>query len=88
MLSKICRETVQQDAALTQRLSDLLFDIGKSLMVAKEYEGAFKWLEKALDAFSQGQSDEPFADAAELKLCILHGLGTVQTYLKDVLAAQ
>lgn len=87
MLSKIRSDIIQQDAALTQRLSDLLFDISKSLIDAKEYEEALKWLERALDTLSQTQFDGTNVDVTELRLCILHGLGTVQTNSKIALSS-
>ncbi|WEW57165.1 sporulation-specific protein 22 [Emydomyces testavorans] len=82
MLSKLPRQVLQQDVALTERLSDLLFDIGKNLMDRKEYADAEKWLQRALDALSQEPLDMLTPDARELRLCILYGLVRVNLDLK------
>lgn len=66
---------VHQDPNISERLAELLYDVGRGHLNKKEYGCAEKWLTRAHEALSEPVIEQSGQDAQELRFCILHGLG-------------
>ncbi|KAF2839609.1 SPO22-domain-containing protein [Patellaria atrata CBS 101060] len=74
MFPKACLKDGLRDPTLMESLSDLLFEIGKSMLRCEQYEMAVKWLERAYDTLEDQDIETLSGDASELRLSIMHGL--------------
>ena len=59
------------DPNTAESLADTLYEIGKDLLLKKQYEMASKWLERALEALTGQELDRLSMDASELRMSIL-----------------
>lgn len=64
----------QVDPETAERLSDILFEIGKDQLRRKQYDIAVRWLERSANALDTQEVDTLSADAGELKLAIFQSL--------------
>ena len=60
----------------TEVIADLLYEIGKDALTQKKHELAVKWLERAYDALSEQDLDQLSPEASELRLSIMHSIGS------------
>lgn len=59
----------------TEVLADLFYEIGKDLLVQKDYAVAVQWLERAYEALALRDIDGMSTDAMELRCSVMHYLG-------------
>ncbi|KAK4204676.1 meiosis protein SPO22/ZIP4 like-domain-containing protein, partial [Triangularia verruculosa] len=60
----------------TERLADVLYEIGKSLSVKRDYKIAVKWLERANEVVNSVGVDQLTREGVELRLAVLQALVT------------
>jgi len=70
--------------AAAEDLADLLYEIGKERLNRKDGHVAVKWLERAYDALTAQEFDRLSQDAVELRLSIMHHLGTFRSWVGSV----
>ncbi len=75
MLSKLSAECVSQNPSIAENLADLLYDIGKSLLIQDQHSLAARWMQRSYETLSQHSLEKLGANAGDLRFCILHGLG-------------
>lgn len=75
MYSKASVTDIQLDPATAETLADLLYEIGKELLVKKQFESATKWLERSYAVITRQDVEELRMDAGELRVSIMHSLG-------------
>lgn len=78
-------------------LADLLYEMGRGLLVKRDYELAIRWLERAYDVLSEQDAEALSPETGELRLSIMQSIGwctslafeesaltpgTVQAYMK------
>jgi len=78
MYSKIVlqRSESPTEASAFEYLADLLFEVGKGLLIKHEPSRAAKWLRRAMEILADQDMDLLSPDALELRLSIMHYLGT------------
>ena len=78
MYSKIVlqRGESSTEAGAFEYLADLLFEVGKGLLDKHEPSRAAKWLRRAMEILADQDMDLLSPDALELRLSIIHYLGT------------
>ena len=59
------------DPNTAESLSDTLYEMGKDLLLKKQYEMAAKWLERAFEVVTGQELDRLSMDASELRMSIL-----------------
>jgi len=75
MLVKIHLPADLNSPVLTEKLSDLLFEIGKDLLKRQSWAEAVHWLERSYDTLSDEKHAEALSsDAGELKISIVHSM--------------
>ncbi|KAF2741108.1 SPO22-domain-containing protein [Polyplosphaeria fusca] len=67
------------DPSAAEKLADLLYEIGKSLLEKRNHENAVLWLQRAYDVIGEHEPSILSSDASELRLGIMHGI--VQAYM-------
>src|SRR5690242_12345639 len=60
----------------TERLADVLYEIGKSLSARRDFPIAIKWLERANDVINGQELEHLSREGLELRLAILQALVT------------
>jgi hypothetical protein len=78
MYSKIVlqRGESSTDASAFEYLADLLFEVGNGLLNKLEPSRAARWLRRAMVILADQDMDLLSPDALELRLSIMHYLGT------------
>ncbi|MCJ1382311.1 hypothetical protein MMC17_005424 [Xylographa soralifera] len=71
-LAKLESTLVKLDPILTEKLADLLFEIGKGQNGKAAYGTAAQWLERAYDVLRLRSEEELSSDAGDLQTAILH----------------
>ncbi|KHJ34534.1 putative tpr-like protein [Erysiphe necator] len=71
------------DAATTESLADVLFEMGKELLNKKQYKLSIKWSQRAFDVINGWQLDELSNDASELRISIMQVLIKALICLED-----
>lgn len=66
------RRDLNPDTA--ESLADILFEIGKDLLIKKQYQQAAKWLDRALDIFNGQELNKLSIDASELRISVIQSL--------------
>ncbi|KAH8811736.1 meiosis protein SPO22/ZIP4 like-domain-containing protein [Xylogone sp. PMI_703] len=61
------------DSDTAESLADTLYEIGRDLLVKKQYQLATKWLDRALDIFNIHEIDRLSIDASEFRISIIQG---------------
>ncbi|PGH23466.1 hypothetical protein AJ80_02420 [Polytolypa hystricis UAMH7299] len=74
MYSTLAAKHSSLEPVTTERLADLLYEIGKNMLDRTEYSSAVTWLRRSYDALSQHDVSALSVDAGELRLCVIHGL--------------
>ena len=80
MVNKLILGKDNLEPVLAERLADLMFEIGKDRVKAKQEEAALKWFEGALDTLEGRDLETLGHDAGELYISIMHG--TVKALLQ------
>ncbi|TAQ83981.1 hypothetical protein B7494_g7694 [Chlorociboria aeruginascens] len=62
------------DPNTSESLADVLYEIGKDLLVKKQYEIAVKWLERAYELLINQELDRLSMNASELRMSIMEAL--------------
>lgn len=68
------------ELAAAENFADLLFEIGKERLHRKDGHVAIKWFERAYDTLTAQESDRLSQDAVELRLSIMHHLGSLKSW--------
>ncbi|KAK5124588.1 sporulation-specific protein 22, partial [Cryomyces antarcticus] len=79
MFRKASLNKTRLDPATAEKFADLLYEIGKDQLRKKEFEIAVRWLERSYDILAEQDLEKLSSDAGELRLSIMHGLGTTFT---------
>ena len=74
------RKVEASDPITTENLADTIYELGKDLLVKKQYEMAVKWLERASETLATQELDKLSTEASELRISILQC--TVEALLK------
>lgn len=75
-LSNILRDQKGLGLETAEQVSDLLYDIGKSVFDLKNHESALVWLNRSYELLCQYEVRDLSPDAVELRVSILVGIGT------------
>lgn len=75
MFDKASRLDIKLCPEQSERLSDLLYEIGKDLLDRKEYELAERWLQRAYSVLIAQDLEELSIEAGDLRLSIMHAIG-------------
>ncbi|RFU28018.1 hypothetical protein B7463_g8334, partial [Scytalidium lignicola] len=62
------------DPDTAESLADTLYEIGKDLLIKKQYQLAAKWLDRALDIFNSQELDRLSIDSSELRISVIQSL--------------
>ncbi|MCJ1472157.1 hypothetical protein MMC13_000804 [Lambiella insularis] len=71
-LSKLESTLAEYDPVFTEKLADLLFEIGKERHEKAAHEAAVRWLERAHDVLSSQNLEGLSSDAGDLRIAISH----------------
>ena len=77
MFNKLESHKTWIQAPAAETLADLLFEMGKEIHQRGDSYRASKWLERAHATLSEHDMEALSADAGELRLSIMHLLGTL-----------
>ncbi|KAH8599135.1 meiosis protein SPO22/ZIP4 like-domain-containing protein [Bisporella sp. PMI_857] len=84
--SMSCQQCFDPNTA--ESLADVLFELGKDLLVKREYLIAVKWLERSYHVLSSQELDKLSSNASELRLSIAESLIKANLAVQDSDATQ
>ncbi|KAH8687536.1 meiosis protein SPO22/ZIP4 like-domain-containing protein [Tricladium varicosporioides] len=79
--SKISKQTLDQNTA--EHLADVLYEMGKELLLSHQYSLAAKWLDRAHNTLVERGIDNLSMDASELRISIIQSYVTAQLRAKE-----
>jgi hypothetical protein len=62
-------------STISEQLADLLYEIGKAMLVKRDYQVATRWLERAYDVLGEQDQDMLSPEIGELRLSVMQSLG-------------
>lgn len=75
MYSRVEENIQWLQAAIAEKLADLLYEIGKDLAQRKHFASSVKWLERSHNIINMHDLDKLGQDAGEVKQSITQTLG-------------
>jgi tetratricopeptide (TPR) repeat protein len=83
MYKNACSEQRKFDPDTAESLADVLYEMGKSLLGAAQYNSAIKWLDRALEILADQELEKLSMDASDLRISIIQSTVKARIHLKD-----
>ncbi|KAF2017110.1 SPO22-domain-containing protein [Aaosphaeria arxii CBS 175.79] len=80
LFANMRKSCINLDNLMTESVADLLYEMGKSLLEKRKYEGSIIWLERAFDVLSEKEIGYLSSEAGELRQSTMQLI--VQAYMK------